>query len=136
MAQKKTNPVPSAYALAESIEDALRAVKGGADIYYLHDAAMYRNLQALGLVAIVEAMQAPKDEAKRQPYFGCIITRSGQDVLNEAKMQRVGRNTFAKLPPRPFKKANYAKAAVARGGAGRRLVVESPDKAEAPNGHR
>ena len=50
----------------------LRLVKGGADIWGYGEAITCRELEKMGLVKIVPAMNAPKDGAKRQPYFGCI----------------------------------------------------------------
>lgn len=81
-------------------EAALRDVLNGADVYGRADAMLYRELEKLGLVNICEAMQAPKDGAKRQPYFGCIITVLGRKVLTESKLRRVSRNTAAQATAR------------------------------------
>jgi len=74
------------------------AIKGGADIYGLGNAAILRGMQRRGLAVnqqqkgsahipnvsiacalftITEPMQAPKNGAKRQPYFGAIATAHG-----------------------------------------------------------
>lgn len=60
-------------------------VLDGADIYDLGDARLCRGLEKDGLVDCVPAQQAPKDGAKRQPYFGCIATKKGR---KELKMYR------------------------------------------------
>jgi hypothetical protein len=82
---------------AGHIEVALRAVRDGADIYERSMEGVLRDLSKLGLVDICEAMQAPKDGAKRQPYFGCILTPLGRKVLTETKLRRLGRNTLRKF---------------------------------------
>lgn len=69
----------------EDIAKALLDVKGGADIWGMADAKLYRDLEKLGLVDICPAMNAPADGAKRQPYFGCIITPLGRSVLAQFK---------------------------------------------------
>ncbi len=71
--------------IAEDISKALIDVQKGADIYELSDAKLYGDLGKLGLVTIVEAMQAPADGVKRQPYFGCITTKDGDKVIRNFK---------------------------------------------------
>lgn len=78
---------------AEDIAKALLDVRYGADVYGLADAKLYRDLEKLGLVNICPAMNAPKDAAKRQPYFGCIITDAGKAALREFKLRSLNRNT-------------------------------------------
>jgi len=69
----------------EEIVGALLDVKQGADVWGRADAILYRDLAKLGLVEITEAMNAPKDGAKKQPYFGCIITPAGRAALDSFK---------------------------------------------------
>jgi hypothetical protein len=61
----------------------LASCEGGADVYGFADALFLRGLHQTrcGFVRIVKARYAPKNGAERQPYFGCILTRKGRDVL-------------------------------------------------------
>lgn len=76
---------------------AILAVKGGADVYGFGIAKALREVQRAYPRAhkkffhIVSAMNAPKDGAKRQPYFGAIATKKGVDlarvILEKAKQK-------------------------------------------------
>jgi len=61
----------------------LTAVRDGADIYSRQVAMLLRQMarRRPPLVDIVEAMGAPENGAARQPYFGCIATGAGRDLL-------------------------------------------------------
>ena len=62
---------------------ALKGVAEGADIYALDLAMTLRELHKKGLVSITRAQDAPKDGARRQPYFGCILNAKGGKALEE-----------------------------------------------------
>ena len=61
--------------LTKKEKEALKGVKGGADIYSYPLAFTLRKLEKKGLVSICKAMDPPKDGAKQQPYFGCIAKK-------------------------------------------------------------
>jgi|GEM_PF-2798556 len=61
----------------------------GCDIYNYGDAVDGRRLEAAGLVAIVKAVNPPKNGAARQPYYGVAITAAGRDILAAAHGARV-----------------------------------------------
>lgn len=60
---------------------AILEVVGGADVYGYSLAKTLRTMQrdgiGVGLFEITDAMDAPKDGAKQQPYFGAIATDEG-----------------------------------------------------------
>lgn len=53
----------------------------GCDVWERFDASICRELENLKLVRIVKARNAPKDGAKRQPYFGVKITAAGRKAI-------------------------------------------------------
>ena len=58
--------------LSKVEKEVLKSVKEGADVWGYGEAKTCRQLETKGLVKIVRAMNAPRDGAKQQPYFGCI----------------------------------------------------------------
>ena len=65
---------------------ALLAVRDGADIYDYGIACALRSVQkkASAFLDITEALMAPEDGAKRQPYFGAIATSAGVRAAQQA----------------------------------------------------
>ena len=65
-------------------ENALWAVRNGADVFSLLAAKLLRDCEKDGLVAITPAMGEYGDGTKREPYFGAVITGKGKEVLVDA----------------------------------------------------
>lgn len=55
----------------------------GADIYDYNKAVALRGIERRlpGLIEIGSAMKAPRDGAKRQPYFGVCLTDAGRQEI-------------------------------------------------------
>ena len=107
----------SDYTITEQEAKAIIAIKNGADIWGYGEASELRNMQRRGvpvnqqqgkdtkrsphrimegaLFTITDAMQAPKNGAARQPYFGAIATPHGlkvaRKVLKEAKAAKAAK---------------------------------------------
>lgn len=60
----------------------------GCDIYSYTLAKRYRELEAHGLVQITPPMQATNFPVEPQPFFGCVRTKAGNQVLWRARKER------------------------------------------------
>lgn len=70
----------------EHVEAMTRVLYGG-DIYDLKTATLLREVKRVRpkFIDIGEPMGAPADGAKRQPYFGAMLTGKGQLFLQDWK---------------------------------------------------
>jgi len=66
--------------LAQETRKILKQIKNGADIWGLREARILRECEKDGLVEICES-QADIPGEQRQPYFGCILTAKGREVI-------------------------------------------------------
>lgn len=73
--KSKTKTMPTLSAKDRAL---LRSIREGADIYDYSIAKRLRELEKLGLVAICQAMDPPKDPLMKQPYFGAIAAEGGK----------------------------------------------------------
>ncbi|CUJ53169.1 Uncharacterised protein [Achromobacter xylosoxidans] len=66
--------------------EAMRAVANGADVWAYGTAVDLREVQraAPELITIGRAMMAPDDGAKKQPYFGAVLTDAGREFVGLA----------------------------------------------------
>ncbi len=71
--------------LSEAQKEALRAIDGGADVYDYGIAVALREVEKTNpdYLKTTRARMAPKDGAKRQPYFGAILMAKGRRALKE-----------------------------------------------------
>lgn len=69
--------------LSNEEKDALKAIENGADVYDRIIAQTLRKLEREhpDWVNLGDAMNAPEDGAKQQPYFGAILTAKGKKAL-------------------------------------------------------
>ena len=68
----------------------LRSVYEGADVWSRRAAVICREMARSRppLVTIVKAKHAPADGAAKQPYFGCIATWQGRELLAQKRAAR------------------------------------------------
>jgi hypothetical protein len=83
MAKKKKIQITKTIALPIDDVILLDFLKCGMDVYSYQLAKRVREFDKKnpGLVEIVPAMEAPKDGAKRQPYFGVITGPRGREFI-------------------------------------------------------
>lgn len=57
----------------------MHQIAKGADIWGYYEAGICRDLERdfPSLITVTKAMNVPKDGAKKQPYFGAILTPAG-----------------------------------------------------------
>lgn len=80
----KGKPMPITYAgLTAEMKMVMRAVKDGGDVWGRGEAMCIREIERRfpGLVKITRPMNAPKDGAAKQPYFGAILTDAGRMAI-------------------------------------------------------
>lgn len=62
--------------------ETLVGIGNGCDVWGYTDAEAARALEKVGLVKVVKAKFAPRDGAKRQPYFGAKRTAAGTRAVS------------------------------------------------------
>lgn len=65
--------------------DSMAGCINGADVYGYTDARLLREVETHKpeLIEICAAQNAPSDGAKKQPYFGAILTKAGKKEVKE-----------------------------------------------------
>jgi len=71
--------------LIEALHNSFLACESGCDVYGYAEARFLRECECHGLVECGEAMNAPQDGAKQQPYFGCILTPKGRKLAKKLR---------------------------------------------------